>query len=73
MTKNQRIKTVQFAVGVDLLGSKMTLTAQRGTELELTGVGVMAHSRSTGRTVLIPFSNIKGLELLPEEKETKAK
>lgn len=69
MTKNQKVKTVQFAVGVDLLGSKMTLTAseRHGTELEATNVGIVAYSRSTGRTVLIPYPNIKGIEFFPEE------
>lgn len=73
MSKNQKVKTVQFAVGVDLLGSKLTLSSGRGTELEATGVGVMAHSKSTGRYVLIPYSNCKGIEFLPPEEEKASK
>lgn len=74
--KNQKVKTVQFAVGIDLLGSKMTLSTSRGTELEATPIGVLATSRSTNRYVLIPYSNCKGIEFFaPEgsEKVSKAK
>lgn len=69
MSKNQRVKTVQFAVGIDLLASKMSLSAKRGNELELTPLGVLAKSSMNGRTILIPFSNCKGIELFPEDKE----
>ena len=69
--KNQKVKTVQFAVGIDLLGSKLTLTSSKNNELELTAVGVCAYSKASNRTVLIPFPNIKGIEFYPEEKEAK--
>lgn len=71
MSKNQKVKTVQFAVGVDLLGSKLTLSYNRGTELEANAIGVMARSKSTNRYVLIPYSNCKGIEFFPPEIEVK--
>ena len=72
MNKNLKVKTVQFAVGVDLLGSKMTLSARNGTILEEVGdgmPGIIAYSTSTGRAVKIPMTNIKGIEYFPVAKE----
>lgn len=62
-----KVKTVQFAIGIDLMGSKLTLSSGRGTELEANSVGVMAHSKSTNRWILIPYSNCKGIEFFPPE------
>lgn len=62
------IKTVQMIVGVDLLGSKLTLTNRRA-ELEaltITPQGVLAFSKGTDRYVLIPYTNIKGIEFYPD-------
>lgn len=63
--KELKPKTVQFAVGCDLLGSKLTLTHSRGTELENTGEGILAHSKSTNRYIFVPYSNCKGIEFFP--------
>lgn len=57
---------VQMAVGVDLLGSKMSLSAGRSTTLEVTPLGIKACSKASNRSVLIPWPNIKGVELFPE-------
>lgn len=57
-------KTVHMAVGVDLLGAQMSLTAKRGASLEITDKGVLAISGKNGRKILIPFPNIKAIELL---------
>lgn len=63
----KRVKTVQFAIGIDLLASKLTMSHSKNTELEATPIGVMAHSKSTDRYVLIPYSNCKGIEFFPPE------
>jgi hypothetical protein len=57
-------KTVQLGIGVDLLGSMMSLSSSRGNELEVTPLGVKATSKKNGRVVLIPWANIRGVELL---------
>lgn len=56
----------QMAVGVDLLGSKLSLVAGKSTSLEVTPLGIKAKSSNSGRTVLIPWTNVKGVELYPE-------
>lgn len=58
--------SVHLGLGVDLLGSKTSLNSKRGNELEVTALGVKAKSQKTGRVVLIPWANIKGIELMPE-------
>lgn len=61
--EKQYCKTIQLIHGVDLLGSRMSLTSKRGDELELTSYGVKAFSKNTKRTVLIPWNNIRGVEM----------
>jgi len=56
-------KTVQLAIGVDLLGSAMSLNDRRGNELEVTPLGIRAVGLKSKRTVLIPWTNIRGIEL----------
>jgi len=60
-------KTVQLGLGVDLLGSRMSLNASRGNTLKLHEFGVIATSGKNGRRVLVPWSNIKGVELFSDE------
>lgn len=70
MNKNQtKVKTVQFAIGVDLLGSRLTMSSNRNNELEATAIGVMLYSKTTNRYVMIPYSNCKGIEFFPPEAE----
>lgn len=57
-------KTVQLGIGIDLLGSAMSLNNRKGNELEVTSLGVEATSKKFGRVVLIPWSNIRGLEFI---------
>jgi hypothetical protein len=59
-------KSVHLGLGLDLLGSKTSLNSKRGNELEVTALGVKAKN-AAGRVVLIPWANIKGVELAPEE------
>lgn len=61
-------KNVNFINGVPSLGSKLSLQAKHGNTLEVTQFGVIATSKGTGRSVLIPFSNISGVDLVTEAK-----
>lgn len=56
-------KAFHMVIGVDLIGSKTSLSSSRNMELEVTPIGIKAHSKNSGRTVLIPWTNIKGAEL----------
>ena len=68
---NKKVKALHMAVGVDLIGSATSLAASKTMDLELIEAGVLATSLKSGRVMLIPFSNIKGLELMPEAKPVK--
>jgi hypothetical protein len=57
-------KTVQLGIGVDMLGSAMSLNNSRGNILEVTPLGVRAVSKKNGRVVLLPWANIRGVELV---------
>lgn len=61
-------KSVHLGLGLDLLGSKMSLNAnpRTGTELEVTALGVKC-SNQAGRIILVPWANIKGVELLSSD------
>lgn len=59
-------KTVQLGIGLDLLGASLSLNSRSGNELEVTHLGVRAVSKKNGRVVLIPWANIRGVELVPE-------
>lgn len=75
-TENLKVKTIQFAVGIDLLGSKLTLSS-KGNQSELIDLGnaVVAVSHSNGRVVKIPYTNLKGIEYFsdPAKEIKKAK
>lgn len=64
---NNKVKAFQMAIGCDLIGSKMSMAASRTLELELLPVGVKAYSKNSGRVIVIPFGNIKGIEMFPED------
>lgn len=57
-------KVVQLGVGLDLIGSKSTVS-NRDAILEVISLGVKMISKKTKREVLLPWSNIKGCELVP--------
>lgn len=59
------VKAFQMVVGCDLVGSKMSMAQSKNLELEVTPLGVRAVSKGSGRHILIPFTNIKGIELVP--------
>lgn len=62
--KKVMARLISLYSGVEMLGSNMTIHHKKAT-LELTPVGVLAKSTKTGRTVLIPFANLKAIELMP--------
>lgn len=68
VTKTQKtlVKLVHMAIGCDLIGAKTSMAASNNVTLELTSLGVVAFSKKTNRTYMVPFSNIKGLELFTE-------
>lgn len=59
-------KAFQLGLACDLLGSVMTFSAARGTELEVTPLGVKMISGKSGRVMLVPWANIKACELYPD-------
>ena len=63
---NPKVKSAELAIGVSMLGSKQTLSCDRNYELEATPYGIQAHSKATGRTIVIPYTNVRGYELLTQ-------
>ena len=61
---------VELGVGCHLLGQTLTMSAARGSSLEVTRLGINAISKS-GRVVLVPWTNIKCAELTPAKKALK--
>ncbi len=57
-------KLVQFGVGVEMMGSSMSIDNRRST-LEVTPIGVKTTSKKNGRTIIVPWANIKACELVP--------
>lgn len=58
-------ETVQLYAGLDLIGSKQSVHCKTAL-LEVTPMGVKMTSKKTNRVILLPWSNIKGCELMPE-------
>ena len=62
-------KHVQLGLGTDYLKGKTTIQASRGNTLEVTPMGIIAISGKNSRRLLIPWANIRGVELLKEGEE----
>jgi hypothetical protein len=60
--KPAKTKTLQMAIGADLIGSRTSISAGRGTEIITTPNAHVAISKSSGRAILIPFANAKASE-----------
>lgn len=58
-------KIVQLYAGLDMIGAK-TSVHMRDAELEVIAQGIKMTSKKTKRVVLLPWSNIKGAELVPQ-------
>jgi hypothetical protein len=57
-------RVVHLYAGLDLIGSKTTVS-NRDAEIEVTPIGMRMKSKKTKRVILLPWSNVKGAELLP--------
>jgi hypothetical protein len=62
--KRVLVKSFQFVTGYDAIGSKMSMQASKTLELEFTPYGIKGFSKNSNRTIFIPWTNIKGAELL---------
>lgn len=60
----EMVKVFQMVVGVDLLGSKMSMSASKNIDIVEDGNGLLCVSKQTGRIIKIPFTNVKGYELI---------
>lgn len=58
------VKVAQLGIGVDLLGSKLSLTSARGNRIEANALGIRAISGKNKRVVNVPWSNVRGWEEL---------
>lgn len=67
MAKTTKVlaKTVHLYAGLDLIGSKSTISS-REAEIEVTPIGMRVVSKKTKRVILLPWANVKGAELFPE-------
>jgi hypothetical protein len=54
---------VQLGLGLDLIGSKMSVSSKNAT-LEISDIGIFMTSRKTKERVLLPWANVKGVKLL---------
>lgn len=62
--KGRKIKSFQMAVSVDLIGSKMSMSSSKNLSLVELVHGIEMKSKASARTVIIPWSNVKGYEVL---------
>lgn len=64
--KYLRVKVFHMHEGLDLIGSTKSIMSSDRAILWLLPYGVKMYSKKTGRIIIVPFSNIRGLELLNE-------
>lgn len=67
---SNRVKRLHMYAGVDLIGAKTSMAENRNISLEATAIGIKMISKGTNRIVVIPYSNVKGFEMYPEEQES---
>lgn len=58
------VKVMHLYAGLELIGSKSTIS-MREADMWVVPMGVKMISRKTKRRILVPWSNIKGAELVP--------
>jgi len=63
MSGEVKIKVIHMAIGLDLIGSKTSVDNRRAT-MTLQPWGVLCVSKETGKTIGIPWANVKGFEIL---------
>ena len=64
------VKVLQLAMGCDLIGSKMSL-GNRENHMVERAHGIEVTSKKTKRVMLVPFTNIKAYEIIPESEGVK--
>lgn len=57
------VKNVQMHAGLDMIGSKTSVSSRTADIYEVPH-GLKIVSKGTGRRVVVPFTNIRGYELL---------
>jgi hypothetical protein len=62
MEKREVLQAI-FHTGVELLGSALSFRRSAKSSAVATDVGVEITSKSTGRIVVVPYSNVRCLEL----------
>lgn len=68
-TKSKALaKVAHLYAGLDLIGSKTSIHS-RDAEIEVTPIGLKICSKKTKRVILIPYANVKGCELLPNDED----
>ncbi len=63
LVERPTVKTVQMHAGVDLIGSKTSIHS-RLADIYERPQGLLMISKKEKRKVLVPYSNIRGYELL---------
>lgn len=58
------VKHMQVHASIELMGNGMSYHAKDADMYELVGVGILVVSKKTKRKMVVPFSNIRGYELL---------
>lgn len=66
---SRKVFRFHMAIGVDLIGSKTSMQASKTVDLWETDRGIEMYSKTSNRTLVIPYSNVKGYELFPEVKQ----
>lgn len=66
-----KIKIAHLHSPVIELGVKVSSLNSKNADLIANNFGITATSRTNGRTILIPWPNIRGAELLPTEAKKK--
>ena len=64
--KKVLVKCMHLYSALELMAAKTSVQAA-GSEMEVTPLGVKVTSRKNGRLILVPWSNIKGLELYSDK------
>lgn len=69
--KGRKVHTLQMAIGCDLIGSKMSMS-HKESDMTITSIGILSVSKKSKRQMLIPYTNIKGFELMPPKHDENA-
>lgn len=62
-----RVKSFQMAIGADLIASKMSMAESKNVTLEAMSIGIKMKSLKSRRIIVIPYTNVKAMELFWED------